>query len=715
MTILYSSDFNKHPSAIIDLQTKNRSWLEFASKLKAMGVKNWGFHLTLLDPSLQGVDPLDPNLDDITILKIQHEARRNWWYYPREIFRVPSNTGGLPVHLRANRANIAGYWSLFNHFVTYLQQIRQTGKSLQARSIATGFHTCWATGSTHILFTKSDLRADEIKNYKEIKETLPGYLHYPHPKDKDNQQDFTTLCHKNVTFSYIPSNDPDNANKVGRGKSPTLVMPDEVPFLTYSHISIPALIGSTTTSFDEAKAAGAFYGIFYTTTAGDLSTDEGKFVYENIKQKGMFFSEILYDAQNQTEAKEIIFSHSSCRPVPHITIAFNHLQLGYSDDWLLEKLAQNPGSKDQKKRDQLNMWTFGSQENPIHEKYLSIIRRSVNDTFQSERISRYYTLRCHKPLAYIRERTIVMGLDTSDAIGRDAITGVGVDVETLETLFCFSINETNLIHFGTFLAQFLKDFPRVTLIPEAKSSWTSGIRDQLLIELPRLGIDPGRRIFSYIVDEAKVDERSQKDYRDYTAGYPSERKYFPYRSEIGFKTGAASRDVLTRDVLMNVTKEIPHLMRDPMLVDELSTLVERKGRIDHALSGNDDHVISLCLAHWFLRYGRNLDHYGIDSTKIMRQVATQEVEDPATVRKRVRQDRIKMEIQVILDKMKNSTSTMELAYLEARLKVLKGEVTDVDDPSKLISSMTVQSHTRSSSQLERQAKTSGLFSNILRR
>src|SRR5690606_6296803 len=113
------------------------------------------------------------------------------------------------------RGNIATYWSIFNHFVTYLEQIRQTGKSLTGRSLMTGFHTAWVLGSegstiSSILFTKSDLRPDEIKEYKGIKLTLPKYMYYNTIKDKDNQQDFTTLCRGVVTYSYIPAGSKDD-------------------------------------------------------------------------------------------------------------------------------------------------------------------------------------------------------------------------------------------------------------------------------------------------------------------------------------------------------------------------------------------------------------------------------------------------------------------------------------------------------------------------
>lgn len=694
MTILYASDFNKYPKAIVDLKTPNRSWVEFASKLKAMGVKNWGFHLTLLDPGLQGIDPYDETLSSSMILRIQTELRNNMWYFIREVFKVPSNVGDEPGYLEANRGNIASYWCLFNSFITYLEQIRQTGKSLLGRSMHVGIHTAWLTGSTSILFTKSDLRADEIKDYKAIKATLPGYMWYATPKDKDNQQDFTTLCHGNVTFTYIPSTDEVSANKVGRGKTPRFVNVDEVPFLTYANVSIPALIASTNRSFTDAEEAGVFRGIFYSTTAGDLSTREGKYVYEMIRGQGMFFSEILYDAVDRDDASELIFANSVNKIVPHIVIAFNHNQLGYSDEWLRKKIAANPASKDQIKRDYLGMWTYGSQNNPIPEHLLAILRKYSNSNYTSETYHSFYLVRFHKPAEYVKTRKIAMGLDMSEAIGRDAITGVGIDVETLETLVAFSVSESNLIYFGSFLANFMKTFPNITLVPEAKSAWTGGIRDQLLIEMPKLGLDPGKRIYSTIVDHARGSESEQKDYRNYAAGYPSERKYYPYRTEFGFKTGKVSRDVLFRDVMMNVIKEIPNLIRDPNLIDELSTLVERNGRIDHASSGHDDHVISFNLAHWFIRYARNLEHYDIDSTKIMSKVERDlEEVTPEEWRRREKYAKLQKQLDQALQRLEVASSSIEIAYLESRVRLLEQDMPEINDPNASASSLSARAVT----------------------
>lgn len=659
-----------------------------AGKFKKMGVKNWGFCLTLLQPELKKWDPFDPDLPEEIIQMMILECKYNPWYYFREIFRVPAKSGGGSGPLKANRGNIAMIWCVMNSFITYVQQIRQTGKSLNTRAVVSYFHNCAARNSQHILFTKGDLRKDEIKEYKLMRDLLPKWLWYIHAKDADNQHEFTTLSRGNRTKSYIPQGDPESANSVGRGTTPTLVTVDEAPFLPYARISIPALIASTTASFDEAKLKGAMHAILYTTTAGDLSTDSGRYVYDNIKKRGMFFSEILYDCENKAAAIKTILANSgnSRTTVPYIDISFTHLQLGYSDEWLHEKIGTTPGSRADIMRDFLGQWTFGSASNPIPEKILNRIRDNVNENYHTVINKEAYTIRYHQPVDEVKRRLSVIGLDTSNAVNRDCISGVMIDVETSETLAVFSIAETNTAIFSKWLAVFLADHPNVTLIPEAKNIWIN-ILDTLLIELPLLGEDPGRRIYNRIVDDAESSEHDRRQYREYSTGIATERKYRPFRNQFGFPTSGTLRESLYNEVMRAATSQAASLIRDPVLIEELSTLVEKNGRIDHKASGHDDHVISWLMAQWFLRYARNLDHYGIDPRKVLSKVRMMDTcVTPKDVIKNIKKEQLLQKIEDLEARVAQAPTLMEKRYLTSKLESLKTELTE-DVDSSVVNSM----------------------------
>lgn len=676
MAILYEKDWDRYPGAIVDDQTKNKSWLEIAAKFKKMGVKHWYFPLALLQPELRNWDPFAPDLPDEIIQMMMLECEHNPWYFFREIQRVPAKSGGGSHPLRANRGNIAMFWCVLNSFITYVQQIRQTGKSLNTRAIVNYFHNVAAQDSMHILFTKGDLRKEEIKEYKTMRDMLPRWMWFIHPKDADNQHEFTTLSRGNRTKSYVPQGDPESANNVGRGTTPTLVTGDEVPFLAYAEISIPALIAATTASFDEARAKGAMHGILYTTTAGDLSTDSGMFVFEKIKSVAMFFSEILYDAVNRKDAIEIIRANSKSQ-APYVDISFTHLQLGYSDEWLREKIASTPASRDKIRRDYLGQWTFGSASNPIKEKVLNKIRKHINQEPLTVKSNESYIIRYHVPKEEALRRKSVLGLDTSNAVGRDSMSGVMIDVETGEVLLAFSVSESNLIRFSMWFSKFIQEFRECTIIPEAKSTWIT-ILDYLLIDLPVNGVDPGRRIYSRVVDKAESSDAAKRDYREYSTGTPTERKYFPYRADFGFPTSGPLRESLYIDIMPIATESTATLIRDPSLIDELSTLVERRGRIDHAASGHDDHVISWLMTHWFLRSARNLDHYGINTRNILSRLRTAAVESPEETKRIMKEERLLNEIYNLETRVDNAKSEMERRYLETKLKVMKTELKSVE-------------------------------------
>lgn len=678
MAILYKQDWAKYPTAIADVYSANTSWVEMAFKLKVMGIDNWEWPLALIQPQLVGVDIWSPDLTLNQRIMILNECEWNPWYVLREVMRVPAKSGGGFNYLGANRGNLALFWCFFNSFMVYLQQIRQTGKSLNVRILVVAWHTFWARGAQHILFTKSDLRVEEIKEYKLIRSLIPEWMWEPHYKDSDNQTAFTTLSRGNTTKTYIPATDEEGANKVGRGTTPTLVTGDEGPFLKHARISIVALLSATGASFREAEAKGAMYGVIFTTTAGDLSTESGKYFYNKIKRLSMHFAEFLYDCLNRDEAVATILANGA-KEEPRVDITFSHRQLGIEDSDLRKMIARSSGEVDQVKRDYLNQWTFGSAANPIPQDILDKIRKGINDQPLNDLDKKNrFVIRYHLPIAQVIARRSVLGMDTSNAIGRDAISGILTDVETGETLAAFTVSESNLSIFTMWLADLFELWPLMTLVPEAKSSW-DGIRDRLLIELPQRGIDPGRRIYSRVVDDADSSESDRRRYREYSQGHPSERKYAPHRNQFGFPTSAALRDSMYGEIMREATKNAPGLIRDHMLIDELSSLVMKRGRIDHAASGHDDHVISWLMNQWFLRYARNYDHYGIPSQSVLSRMRQASVaDDPKETSRMMRQEKLKKQVVELEARMENAKSAMEVAYYQTRVNSLRTELTEED-------------------------------------
>ena len=86
--------------------TKNKSFLDMHHYLKSIGVRNNEFMLTLIDPDLDGINPHDPHLNSFYKQKILRECLVNYWYFIREVVRVPS-PGGAPMMYKLTRGNLA--------------------------------------------------------------------------------------------------------------------------------------------------------------------------------------------------------------------------------------------------------------------------------------------------------------------------------------------------------------------------------------------------------------------------------------------------------------------------------------------------------------------------------------------------------------------------------------------------------------------------------
>jgi hypothetical protein len=673
--ILFHEDWKRFPNAIWDLKTSNKSFLEYSRLLYDQGVKNCLFPLALMQPALQGVDPHSTDLTDVQRLMIKMECTYNPWYFIREVMRVPPAAGDTPVPLIANRANISLWWCFLNHIDYFLIQPRQTGKSVNTDGISNWYQIFGAKNSRANLFTKNgDLIKENIARLKKIRKLLPPYLVEMHAKDTDNQKEFTNMAQGNRMVAVQAQKDEDSARNVGRGLTAPYNHTDEVAFLRFVHVSVPVMLAGSGAARDEARRNGMPFGNIFTTTAGKLDSEEGAFAYK-LLQEGMTWRESLFDAQNAAELNRLVTA--GCKPdsAPMINGTFSHRQLGFDDNWLRKKIAESRQSGDEVRRDYLNQWTAGSLTNPLHTSILEKIRAGVvTPTYEQKYSKEGYIVRWYleveEVLRKIPNRQLILGLDTSNAAGGDSITGVLVDVSTLEVAGVFSVNDSNLQVFAAWFARFLTDYKTVTVVPENKSSWP-WIQDYLLIHLPAMGIDPGRRIHSTIVDNKDESDRDRKEYHEYSTRRASADHYNQYRTDFGFNTNATLRDMLYGPVIQEAGKKTASLVRDQVLANEICGLVTKNKRVDHSNGKHDDHVISWLLAHWFLSFAKNLDHYGIDPVMVKRKVFEAEHKlSWKEQREREQQEGYREEIQDLVEKMGGIRDDFALMKMQHRLESL---------------------------------------------
>ncbi|WP_257292731.1 hypothetical protein [Endozoicomonas sp. ONNA1] len=674
--ILFNDDWAKYNSAIIDTQTKNYSFLRIATMYKEMRVKNWAFPLSLMQKELQGIDPHASDLSDEIKYMISVECNHNPWYALREVIRIPSAGGGDPIPLIANRGNMCLFWCFFNHIDVLLIQPRQTGKSVSTDSVTATVQ--YLSGyNTHIqLITKdNELRLKNIERLKGIRNGLPQYLYYKDVKDADNQVKLTYTSRKNSYNTSVSQKSETSARNIGRGLTAPIFHIDESPFISNIGATLPAALAAGTAARESAEKNNGFYGNIFTTTAGKKDDRDGKYMYK-IFSNAAIWSESFLDSKDQSELKKRVRKQCHGERVI-INGTFSHRQLGYSDAWLLEAIANAGGTPDEIDRDFFNKWTSGTQKSPLsielNERILNAVTPPLYENFYNEG----YLLNWFVPEdhieTYMETSQFVLGSDTSDAIGRDAISFILMNVKDLRLTATANINETNLFQFSLWLAAFLIRYDNVTLVMERNRA--QGIIDVLLIELPKHGIDPFKRIFNKVVDE-KEDRKEDWRAIQKPLAQRDQNFYTQFKKDFGFYTGSASRDVLYgRTVLQQAAKRSGHLVYDKRLSEEIRGLVIKNGRIDHINSGHDDMVIGWLLNHWLLIHGRNLNYYGIDTAIMMSMVTEDGKEVDAKVveeKKLIAQWR--KELEIIHEDLSNCDDGLKQAKLESRLKTVTREL-----------------------------------------
>lgn len=621
MTILFKDDWKKYPKAVADIDTPNKSFLRFAMLLKEMGVENHLFCLSTLDPDLIGKDPYDPNITPETALKMAIEAKRNFWWFLRNCARDPAGSNEFPILFNANRGIMSTYWLFFNHVLTFLIMIRQTGKSFGVDWLTTYLINVRLTKTEISYLTKDEkLRGRSVDRLKGIETALPPFLKQRSNRDPGNTEVFKVSALDNSIKLYVPNRSPKLADLVGRGMTSPITVVDEFAYIHNNAITIPVMLSATLAAREVAALKNEPYGNIFMTTSGKRDTPEGRYAY-NFMQSCAIWSESFYDAPNIEELHKMILKAGNGKDL-RVNCTFNHRQLGKSDQWLKDRLRESAQEDPiQIKADFLNEWPSGTTSSPFPQEIAEAMRASeVLDHYLEIAEPEAYALRWYYKEEEIKHKLLVphvLGSDPSEAIGSDAIGLTLRNVLTGEVAMAADITEGNLIAFCRWLGSFLQKYPTVTLIIERRSTGAM-IIDYLLEFLPSFGIDPFKRIYNQIV---QFHEEFPDRFKEIQTPFNSrENLYLKYKKYFGWATsgtGTTSRSELFSRTLNSATKMTGTLMKDRKLILQTLGLEIRNGRIDHQEGEHDDLCFSWLLSFWLISLGKNLRYYGIDPSKVL--------------------------------------------------------------------------------------------------
>lgn len=695
--IVFKKDWKKYPNAIVDYKTRNESFLYISSLLRDIGVEHHYFPLALLQPQLQGIDPFDETLPLEYKTMILMECDTNPWYFLREI---ASDRGAGPTIeeclFKANRGNIAATWLTLASINHIRQQPRQTGKSFETYTISDWLLYFGYTYTNMNLITKDrTLRKDSVDKLKRIRDAWPSYLLRHSKSDAQNMETLTCNALDNKYQTHVSQNSENGAIKLGRGLTSPWLHFDEPPFMNHLETTVSAAVGSIGQAREIAKRKGLPYCNIYTTTSGDKESPSGYYFY-NILNSAAIWRDMYYDVADREELVNIIRTNSHSRS-PIVNLTFNHRQLGYSDEWLYETIAATHTESENIDRDFFNRWTSSAHSSPLDEKTAARIRSSEKSPIELEVSDDSYIVNWYDTID--RNQIYIAGLDTSDAIGRDDITLVIIDPRSGATVGTGVYNETNLMRFTNWLCQFMVKHENIVLIPERRYN-AQNIIDGLLLKLPENKQDPFKRIYSEITQDM---DKHRKTYSRLSANaiHQPHQVYESYRKHFGFQTTASSRNILYGKVFSYATKKCYDVVYDHQLIHQILNLTVKNGRIDHKNGGNDDLVISWLLCHYFLSYGINLSHYGIDSQKIFKNISKNNDQSPEQ-RYQIKQQReIESKIEELYDKLKNETNEMNIKRYENELLSLSAKRVDVENEEQTIDSLIEKAKKERENRIER--------------
>lgn len=690
--IFYQDDWKYFPNAVADIDTKNESFVKYAAQLERMGIKNNLFHLSLLDKDLIGIDPHDPDLDTQTKIKIVKEVSNNIWYFFREVIKIPTTGSIVDVPYKFNRLNAAFHWLYTQNISTFIMAGRQSGKSLCADVHHVAYLDIYCRNyPIDVIVNSSNLRQDGTDKRIALRKTIPSYLTYRTPTgmrhDKENTEGIECKKLNNRIRCHLASDKEDGAKKIGRGLTSSCRQIDEGPHCKNIHISLGIAEMGGAAAIRSAKENGTPYGTSITTTPGDTTSPEGKFMYD-IYCKAMPWTEALFDCKNRDKVMNTIIMQTRGES-EMVNITMYHRNLGFTDDWFASEIIRSKATPADIEKDMLLKWDNGSLLCPLSKETLERITDGERDPMYTEITPYHYVCRWNCKKEEIDNRinngTFILSLDPSELAGSDMHGLTLVDAKDMSVLMACSPNEGNTFTFAKWIFEFLMKHPNVTFVTEAKSTGRPTI-DTLIVLFVKAGLNPLKRLYHTIFDHPELAKSIERLLHSNEA-IGTIDQYSELKKYIGISTDKKIRDTLYANLLITISEDFGHNIRDRIVARQIKELVIIKGRVDHPPKGNDDMVISWLLAAYVLRMSTNLWYFGISPNRILKdRFISDGMSDVVKKQKQMsyeeeqlfnyKQDKIKRDLEKLLKSYQEAIDVNNQIILENLIKSLYSKIVD---------------------------------------
>lgn len=474
-------------------------------------------------------------------------------------------------------------------------------------------------------------RMQFVNAIKKIRSGLPEFLTNVTYKDKDagNILSYQAFGQdKENTFEVrVPSGGEDGAENVARGQTFEMLLYDEPAWMKYIENIMNGAGPSTLTAQQNAREKGIPYFTAKATTPNSVLKEEGKYMYGEM-MASTEWREAFFDSYSESHLMERVIKASPVSTTsPQICMQFNHMQLGFGKDWVKETMDKLRLSWSKAKIDLLMMWTEEGKNKLFDDKTRECLSNGKLEAVWNEEIGDtglfvdwFVSEGRMEELMNDPTEYFLMGVDTSDAVNRDACTLVIRRLKTGEN-----------VGIGRYPLAFLDDVTKVLrdMIVRIENSLliiernrAAHMIEQLLLTLPALGIDPFKRIFNDIYQDPMKYNSEYKDVQEVHFRFRTKEFYLKHKGRFGFLTNSTTRRQMYGflfEAVANTGAGVCH----SMLIDELISLeTDTDGRIDHGSKSHDDLVIAWLLSYWFIKLGYNKSLYGIPQGYTLTEISS---------------------------------------------------------------------------------------------
>lgn len=588
-------------SVYYQMSTNNKSFLNMHYYLKSIGIKNNKFMLTLLDPDLDGIDPFDRSLPPIYKQKILREVMYNYWYFLREVIRIPdqgSTSGG--ARYRLDRGNLALNFCMMLNLNIFLELPRQQGKTISALCRYLWVFNFGTTNSEMVFLNKKmDDSKLNLSRMKEIRSALPPYLQMiqsvsPDGKIIKKPNTVETLEHvsNGNKIKTVPSaRSKAAAASLLRGRTIPIIYADEWAFTPYNDIIYVNTIPAWKTAAMNAKKNNAPFGITITTTPGFLQDEAGKYAWD-MKESATPFTELWYN-MNYNELMSYINANTKSS---FVYIKYTYQQLGRSEKWFSEICKDMQNKWVDIRREVLLEWANGVENSPFTHEDLEVVEQLTKTPIKQILLMNKYTMNIYQQIDLNRYPPII-GVDVSGGYNRDSSAISCIDSNTTKLFADLNCNYISTFDLAQCIYELVTNYmPNAVVNVERNGGYGASVVQKLMNSKIK------RNLYFEIKDKV-LEERQQNDHI-----YKTKKKVKVYGLD-------SSKNI--RELLMELLRERMEYHKDkfisPHILAELKGLeVKKSGKIDHSINTHDDQIFSLLMALYVWYYGKNIrENFGI--------------------------------------------------------------------------------------------------------